>query len=140
MLNDEVSTSFDDKRQNMQTPINTDKTKPGESNMQVAADQLAQWSTESWMVVNSKKTKEMLFVSSAAHAMPCIRLNNESIERVVTIIHDLTWANHITAVCSKASKQLHFLTILRRAAVSRTYMLYYYTTVTRPVMEYACPL
>jgi hypothetical protein len=84
------------------------------------------------MVVNTKKTKEMLFGSTAAHTMPCIRLNNESIERVdsfkllgVTITNDLTWANHIAAVCSKASKRLHFLTLLRRAAVSRADMLCY---------------
>jgi hypothetical protein len=122
-------------------------TKPGESNMQMAADQLAQWSTENSMVVNTKKTKEMLFGSTAALTMPCIRFNNESIERVdsfkllgVAITNDLTWANHIAAVCSKANKRLHFLTLLRRAAVSRADMLYYYTTVIRPVIEYACPL
>jgi hypothetical protein len=57
-------------------------TKPSESNKQVAADQLAQWSIENSMVVNTKKTKEMLFGSTAAHTMPCIRLNNESLKRV----------------------------------------------------------
>jgi hypothetical protein len=85
--------------------------------------------------------------STAALAMPCIRFNNESIERVnsfklmgVAITNDLTWANHIAAICSKANKRLHFLTLLRRAAASRADMLYYYTTVIRPVIEYACPL
>jgi hypothetical protein len=48
----------------------------------VAADQLAQWSTENSMVVNTKKTKEMLFGSTAALTMPFIRFNNESIERI----------------------------------------------------------
>jgi hypothetical protein len=51
-----------------------------ESNMLVAVDQLVQWSTENLMVVNTNKTKEMLFGSSAAHIMPCIRLNSESIK------------------------------------------------------------
>jgi hypothetical protein len=59
--------------------------------------------------------------TTAAHTVPCIRLNNESVERVesfkllgVTIINDLARDNHIAAVYSQAN-----LTLLRRTAVSR---------------------
>ena len=122
-------------------------TKSCESNMQAAANQLAQWSAKNLMTVNTKKTKEMVFGSAAALTMPCIKLNNENIERVesfkllgVIITNDLTWDKHIAAICSRANQRLHFLTLLRRAAVSRADMLHYHTTVIRPVIEYACPL
>lgn len=56
-------------------------TKPDERDIEMAADQLAIWSAQNSMVVNTKKTK-MLLGSAVAHTMPCISFNNNGIERI----------------------------------------------------------
>jgi len=57
----------------------------------------------------------------------------------VTVNSRLKWDDHIAAITSKAAKQLWFLKKLKRAGVSREDIVYFYQTVVRPVLEYACP-
>jgi len=44
---------------------------------------------------------------------------------------------NINIIVSKASKRLYFLKQLRRAGVSSHQLLLFYTSVIRPVLEYA---
>ena len=74
-------------------------------------------------------------------------LNDDVIHRVqsfkllgVTVNNSLTWEDHVTAICSKASKRLYFLKLLRRSGLSVGDLLLYYQTVIRSVLEYACPV
>ena len=47
---------------------------------------------------------------------------------------------HVDAITSKAASRLYFLKQLRRADVPTRDLLHFYTTVVRPVLEYACPV
>ena len=58
----------------------------------------------------------------------------------VHVSSDLKWTKHIDAVVSKAASRLYFLKQLRRADVPTRDLLHFYTTVVRPVLEYACPV
>jgi len=55
-----------------------------------------------------------------------------------TLISTLSWSEHIAAVCTKASKRLYFLKLLKRSGMTSDDLVYYYKTVIRPVTEYAC--
>ena len=76
-----------------------------------------------------------------------LEYNGVTIEQVssfklfgVSVNTALRWNNHIDTIKTKASKRLYFLKQLRRAGLSSDYLLQYYKTVIRPVVEYACPL
>ena len=76
---------------------------------------------------------------------PLITINSSPVERVqsfkllgVLLTSSLSWSEHITAVCTKASKRLYFLKLLKRSGMTSDDLLYYYKTVIRPVTEYAC--
>ena len=74
---------------------------------------------------------------------PILHLSDEPIERVKSfkllglIVTDrLNWNDNTSLICSKASKRLHFLKLLKRSAMPTSDLLYYYTAVIRPVLEY----
>jgi hypothetical protein len=117
------------------------------SQMQIVIDQIADWSDRNFMSVNSRKSKEMIFGSLKNDQPAPLVLRTGTIEAVqsfkllgVYISDDLRWDQHIDAICSKASKRLHYLNLLRRSFVSETELLHYFKTVVRPVLEYACPV
>ena len=79
--------------------------------------------------------------------IPYTRINDTVIERItvqkllgVKINNTLSWSDHIDYIYGKASKRLYFLTLLRRSGLSTKHLLMYYTSIIRPVVEYACPL
>lgn len=117
------------------------------SRMQIAADQIASWSDSNLMNINIKKTKEMLIGSISNLPPPLVTFDDHCIERVssykllgVIVSNNLSWDEHINFICSKANKRLHFLKLLKRSRMSPEDMLQYYTSIIRPVIEYACPL
>ena len=74
---------------------------------------------------------------------PILHLNDKPIECVnsykllgLMITDKLSWNDNTALICSKASKRLHFLKLLKRAAMPTSDLLYYYTAVIRPVLEY----
>ena len=76
-----------------------------------------------------------------------IEINGEEIETVseikllgVTIQSDLKWNTHVNNIVKKASTRLHFIAHLKRAAICTEDLLIIYTSIVRPVLEYACPL
>ena len=86
----------------------------------------------------------MLLGSVSKDPPPVITINNSPVERVqsfkllgVLLTSSLSsWSEHITAVCTKASKRLYFLKLLKRSGMTSDDLLYYYKTVIRPVTEY----
>jgi len=54
----------------------------------------------------------------------------------VTVNTILKWDDHISTITSKATKRLWFLRKLKRAGVDKQYLLYFFLTVIRPVLEY----
>ena len=118
------------------------------SQMQLAACQLVEWSRQNLMNINAKKTKEMMLGPILSNPPPLIVIDNGTVvERVtsfkllgVTIANDLNWDEHVTAICSKVNKRLHYLKLLKRCSVSADDLLHYYKSVIRPTIEYACPV
>jgi len=47
---------------------------------------------------------------------------------------------HVDVITSNAESCLYFLKQLRRAEIPTRDLLHFYTTVVRPVLEYACPV
>jgi hypothetical protein len=117
------------------------------SQMQLAADQIAKWSHQNLMIVNTKKTKEMLIGRVAENPPPQIKFNAGPVDRVtsfkllgIIITDNLSWENHVNAVCAKAGTRLHFLKLLKRSSLTFDDLLLYYKSIIRPVIEYACPV
>ena len=113
--------------------------------MHHVADEICGWSYYNKVNINTKKIKEMLLGSVSKDPPPLITINNSPVERVqsfkllgVLLTSSLSWSEHITAVCTKASKRLYFLKLLKRSGMTSDDLLYYYYTVIRPVTEYAC--
>ena len=117
------------------------------SHMQLAADQLAEWSRQNFMNINAKKTKEMLLGSILKDPPAAITFDTGAVDRVtsfkllgVTVMNNPSWEEHAYAICTKASKRLHFLKLLKRSSMSSNDLLLYYQSIIRPVLEYACPV
>ena len=53
---------------------------------------------------------------------------------------DLKWSEHVDAIVSKAASRLHFRKQLKRAVAPNRDLLHFFTSVLRPVLEYACPV
>jgi len=109
-------------------------------------DKLVHQSEEIRMNVNAHKTK-MLIGPMAKDPPPLLSLCGATVEWVPVLkllgVHassDLKWTKHIDAMVSKAASHLYFLKQLRRADVPTRELLHFYTTVVRPVLEYACPV
>lgn len=111
--------------------------------MQQTLNQVLDWSSTNLMNINYKKTKEMLLGAINRVPPPILHLRDNPIERVesfkllgLMITDKLTWNDNTSLICSKASKRLHFLKMLKRSGMPTTDLLYYYTAVIRPVLEY----
>ena len=123
-------------------------TDAADSQLQRAATEAVQWSSDNWMLVNCEKTKELLVCFARSEPdIPPITIDGKSIERVtttkllgVTFSSDLSWDAHIEEIYTKASQRLYFLRLLRRAGVDSTHIVHIFTSVIRSLLEYACPV
>ncbi len=114
--------------------------------LQEATNDAYTWSLNNHMKVNPKKTKEMniTFRQNTENISP-ITLDNIPLESVTTskllgvvISNDLKWGPHIEMIVSKCRQRLFFLQQLKRASVDPKDIVHIYTTVVRPILEYAC--
>ena len=93
-----------------------------------------------------KKTKEFnTSTSRVPHSLPALAIGDENLEVVHTVkllgVHfssDLKWSAHINNVCSKASKRLFALRILKRNGAVQKDLRNVYCSFIRPVLEYTC--
>jgi len=115
--------------------------------MQLFVAELVQQATDVSMMVNGNKTKELLIGSAIKDPPPPVNLGGMLVERVTTLqlmgVHvasDLKWSQHIDAIRAKAASRLHFLKQLKRSDARCDDLLYFYVTVIRTVLEYACPV
>ena len=58
----------------------------------------------------------------------------------VNISSDRKWSHHIVEVVQKARERLFCLSQLKRAGLGPNELLQFYSTYTRPITEYACPV
>ena len=99
--------------------------------MQLAADQIAEWSNSNFMNI-IKKTKEMLL-----GPVPLVAIDAGSIDRVTsfkllgdTTTNDMNWRE----------QPKHFLKLLKRSAMTDDDLLLFYVSIIRPVLEYTFPI
>jgi len=125
------------------TQILCDRNTP--SAMDESVQYLVSWSRTNKMLINHTKTKEMILGSAKADQIPSLFIEGRKIERVtqfkllgVHISDDFRWESHINAIYNKVSSRLHFLKVLKRSGVGPNDLLYFYTAVIRPILEYAC--
>ena len=78
------------------------------------------------MIVNGRKTKEMLIGTVARDRPPSVTLSGAPVDRVtsfkllgVNVASDLKCGLHVDAITSKAASRLHFLKQLKRAGAGR---------------------
>jgi hypothetical protein len=88
-------------------------------------DELLEWSRQHAMIVNSRKTKEMIIGPITKQPPPQLTLDGATIDRVRTfkllgvhVSNNLKWSHHIETVCSKAASRLHFLRLLAQSGAS----------------------
>ena len=114
-----------------------------DDSLQIAIDDVIEWSKMNSMNINPTKSKEML-ISFAKNPpeVPHIVIDGESIERVTSckllgiILNDkLNWEDHINAIYKKCCQKLHFLTKLRRTQASSNDVIRIYSSVIRPCLS-----
>ena len=78
---------------------------PANSRMQLAINQLAEWSQLNKLNSNTKNTKEMLMGPVLSNPQPQIVVNEDSVERVtsfklhgVIIANNLNWDEHVASI------------------------------------------
>ena len=54
------------------------------------------------------------------------------------ITSNLSWDQHVTYICSKASKRLYAIRLLKRTEVSISGLTRIFCSVVRPILEYGC--
>ena len=100
-------------------------TKGRASNAQQIADNVAKWSSDNRVKLNSDKCKELriLFAKEEPYFPPIVineelgLVNSAKLLRVI-ISNNLTWNKHINEIIKKASKRLYFLSQPKRARVA----------------------
>jgi len=92
------------------------------SGMQSFIDELVRQSSAAGMIVNGRKTREMLVGTVLKDPPPYVTLSGTPVERVtsfkllsVYVASDLKWEQHIDTITSKAASRLHFLKQLKRS-------------------------
>ena len=74
-------------------------------------------------------------------------IDNQHLETVQTskllgvyLTPDLKWTKHVIHICSKASKPLYALRLLKRNNVQSRDLQKVYCSFVRPILDYACPV
>ena len=98
------------------------------------------------MNINPSKTKQLIISNKRSKPdLAEIMIHNTTIgdSCVVKLLgiyisDDLSWNTHIVYIIAKASKRIYFLKQLKRAGVTPKSIVTIYTSVIRPILEYAC--
>ncbi len=74
-------------------------------------------------------------------------MDKVTIERVksarilgLTVQDNMKWNEHVHDIVKKASKRLYMLRLLKRSNANIDILIVVYTTIIRPVLEYACQI
>lgn len=116
-----------------------------------AAEYLAQvsdftgWCQSSYLDLNVKKTKEMIFDFRKKKEVPdSIIINSEPVERVsqykylgVIIDDQLSGSQNTDMVYTKGQQRLHFMRVLRKLKVNNTIMNLFYKSIIESVLNFS---
>ena len=111
--------------------------------MQVVLNSIHEWTTSNHMLINSKKTKDMLLSFRKSPTTPdSLRLGNCELERVnvfkllgVWFQDDLRWNHHIEEMTKKANKRLFLLRECKKANFPKDVGIALYNTKIRPLLD-----
>ena len=97
------------------------------------------------MKLNISKCKELVDFAKDKQDFSPLIINGIAVERVSSaqvlglIVQDnINWNEHVINVVKKAGKRLYMLRVLKRANADTNTLITVYTTIIRPVLEYAC--
>ena len=104
---------------------------------------MVEWSDDNALLINAKKTAEIVFGSPPdTHSSPVI-IHDEQIKQVcsftylgVTIDHLLSWKDHVVSLCKKTKQRLYFLRRLRSFGASKQILLLFFSSVIMSVLQY----
>ncbi len=122
--------------------------KPYFSEIQKDLDELQNWTRANNMQLNVKKTKELrISFLNEGPSFEQLTANNGQVEIVSSfkllgtiITSSLSWDQHVTYICSKASKRLYAIRLLKRSGVSISDLTHIFCSVVRPILEYGCQI
>ena len=98
-----------------------------------------------FLIINAKKTKEVIFGIPEGEEDPPIIIQGTQIERVssykylgIYVDASLSWSAHIDYICSKAQQRIYFLRRLRSFGASKPIMLLFFQSIVLSVIMYGC--
>ncbi len=117
-----------------------------DSKIQQAANEAIQWSNDNNMQLNYDKTHEMIiYFGRKPHNLAPITMGGKSISQAnvskllgVMLSNDLGWEAHVEYICSKSSRRIYFLRLLKRGGATPVEIRDTYVAIIRSVLEYAC--
>ena len=146
MINDLSVKDVNDLRENVDdSSLSESVGSDGPSNLQKYVDEFNQKSAADGFQIKESKCKAFCisFAPSTREFQP-ISINGKIVERVtsvkllgLTISNNLKWNSHISHVCKKVAPRLYFLRQLKRAKLPANDLILFYSTCTRPAIEYA---
>ena len=116
--------------------------------MNNTAQEIVEWCDANNMKVNPRKT-QLLNISfkRSSHTWPAVQVKDTPIEPAtsakllgVHINNKLTWDTNTDAITRKANQRVYFVVMLKRAGAPPEAICKFYTSVIRPLLEYACPV
>ena len=118
-----------------------------QSSMQVVLNSIHEWTTSNHMLINSKKTKDMLLTFRKSLTTSDSLYLNGNCGRVnvfkllgAWFQDDLRWNHHIEEMTKKANRRLFLLRECRKANLPKDVGITLYNTKIRPLLQYASPV
>ena len=104
------------------------------------------WCQNNNLVLNVKKTKEMIFdFRKKRNDIVPLNILEENVDIVaeykylgVHIDNDMSWETHVRKTFSKANQRLYFLRKMNKFSVSKDIMRLFYCSVIQSVITYCC--
>ena len=110
---------------------------------QQRVNKVVEWSDNNALIINTKKTEEIVFGAPLEICKSPITIHSEQIDQVcsytylgVVIDHLLSWKDQIESVCKKTKQRIYFLRRLRSFGASRRILLLFFTSVIMSVLQY----
>ena len=101
------------------------------------------WCEEHNLILNVKKTKEIVFDPRSVGDHSPILIHGERVEQVTSYKYlgvyfdpQLSWGNQVDFLCSRINQRLHFLRRLRVHGVAKHIMLLFYRAAIESIIRY----
>ena len=106
-------------------------------------DRFVTWCDRSHLVVNTKKTEEMIFDPLGVGDLRPVVIHNQPVTQVLSykylgvyIDSRLTWSTHVDILCTRLQQRLHFLRRLRVHGVDKKFMIVFCQAVVESLIRY----